>query len=169
MENNLSKKNVTTGSDAVKLFIEIYKCMYPDKECYQTELGGDDDALRHIDVYAGGKTHDIKNNMTYDDHGRLCIPVELKNNWGGKGSLYGEQDYITYKYSDHNKLFYSYSRERLIEHIEKYAVKGKTGKFVLLTRPHNYAYLGYRRWNEGKKDFVILIPIEDINPDLSFY
>lgn len=160
MENNLSDKNVEIGMDAVNLFIEIHKKMFPDKECYSTKVGGDEDAIMHIDVFANGETHDVKDNMDYDNHGRECIRLEDKNNWGGKGSLHGDEKYLTFKFYN-QRLFYSFKREDLEKYLEEKWIR-RNGKKLLVTKPHNYSYVGYRRFYEKKKDLTVLIPLEDI-------
>ena len=160
MINNLSDKNVGIGMEAVNLFIEIHKKMFPDKECYPTEVGGEDDSIRHIDVVANGETHDVKDNMNYDNHGRECIRLEDKNNWGGKGSLHGDEKYLTFKFYK-LKLFYSFKREDLENYLEDNWIR-VNGKKLHVVKPHNYSYVGYRRYNEGKKDMTVLIPFEDV-------
>lgn len=160
-------------SRQLKKRIDEYRKKYAEDEYLVMEItkdtfGGnvnkssnDEDRLMHVDfwwdtpkgMHLGVDVKGVKKNSNgeLDD---TCTWLELKNNYGYPGWLYGKEDYIAFK--TYTKIVYI-RREVLC----KYAEEMSKGKEVVYRTPKDY-YVPYQRKPWGRKDITIKVPMSDI-------
>lgn len=106
------------------------------------------DKYDHVDFIVGKKTPvDLKGDKNTD-----AVWLEVKNVWGGKGSLYGKAEYMVIEYLDISTYVF-YDRLELVRYIEKFkdVCKHKSDYHCLYTR-------------EGNKDQIVKVKEKDIRP-----
>lgn len=131
---------------------------------------GDDDRIRHIDIWwetPKGKTIgiDVKgirknDNGEYDDTFEW---LEIQNNYGYRGWLYGEEEYIAFK--TFTQIVYikrcvlaKYVEDKLKEHgIEMQDITNH----LVFDKPKDY-FVPYQRRKWGRNDITIKVPTSDI-------
>lgn len=132
----------TFGGTVEKSTINEDKCMHVDF-WWNSPKGG----RIGIDVKGIRKNDDGE----YDDS---FAWLELKNNYGNPGWLYGKEEYIAFK--TFTRIIYI-KREVLA----KYAESKAKGKKVVFNKPSEY-YVPYQRKYWGRDDMTIKVPISDI-------
>lgn len=120
-----------------------------------------EDKCKHVDFWwnspKGGRigvdVKGIRKNEKgeYDDS---FAWLELKNNYGNPGWLYGKEDYIAFK--TFKRIIYI-KRDVLC----KYAEEKAKDKKVVYNKPKEY-FIPYQRKKWGRDDMTIKVPISDI-------
>ena len=102
----------------------------------------------HVDFIVGDNTPvDLKGDKNTD-----AVWLEIKNVWGGKGSLFGKAKYIVIEYLDINTYIF-YDRLELVKYIKRFkdVCKHKSDYHCLYTR-------------KGNKDQIVKVKEIDIRP-----
>lgn len=157
MINNYTEANANRGNEAVHEFAELVLKLKPDAKIVYSTI--QQDKHEHWDIEIDGVKHDIKDNMTFDRQGRDCIVIEIMNNWGDRGSLFGIADRLTYKFYD---TFISIERKALVEY-------NKTNSRRLVEDKRDAVGNYYRRTHENKLDLIALVPIDNITNLITQY
>jgi hypothetical protein len=149
MENNYTEVNAFRGEMAVREFVKLILKLNPKAKIkYPTQ---EQDMEEHWDVEIDDIKYDIKDNITLDKNLNECVPLEIMNNFGGKGSIFGIADLLAFKYYD---TFICVERKAMIEY-NKVNTKRK-----IVNDLRDAVGFYYRRTYEGKLDLVTLVPID---------
>lgn len=160
-------------SRKLKKRIEEYRALYGKDEdlimsITEETFGGktrksseSDDKFKHVDFWwdtpkgdtIGIDAKGIRKNEEgeYDDTFEW---LELQNNWGYPGWLYGQEQYIAFK--TFTQIIYI-KREVLA----KYAEEKVKGKELVYDKPREY-FIPYQRKRWGRNDMTVKVPTSDI-------
>lgn len=126
-----------------------------------TKSTGDEDRIMHVDFWwdtpkgyrVGIDVKGVKKNPSgkFDD---TCTWLELQNNYGYPGWLYGKEDFVAFK--TYTQIVYI-RRDVLCQYAEE-MVKDKS---LVFETPKDF-YIPYQRRKWGRKDISIRVPMSDI-------
>lgn len=154
------QQSVDEGLMAQARFVDAFRKRFPDSKIRSATLF--EDRTRHIDVICKrGNTEitfDVKKQKKVKRGDDLVSEeftwVELQNNYGGKGWIYGNEKYIALEMPEH---FIIVERSKLLELVNK----NKLDKIE--TDNHNLPpYSQYKRSKYGNDDLSVLTPYKDI-------
>ena len=157
------KESVNSGIAVQDKFINAlnkYLKDYPDTEIRTSTLY--EDKNKHIDVVCSRGsttvTFDVKEQKKihrYDDRpSDIYTWVELQNNFGGKGWIYGKEKYLAF---EKGNSFIITERNRLLNLV----LENKKDPIVYSNKVLT-PYMQYQRKNYGNLDINVLVPYKDI-------
>ena len=156
-------ESVNRGLAVQDVFIKSlnnYLKDYPDIKIRTATLY--EDKNKHIDVVCShgntSVTFDVKEQKKihrYDDNpSDIYTWVELQNNYGGKGWLYGEEKYLAF---EKGNTFIIVDRNKLLNLVIENKKEPILYRNKILT-----PYMQYQRKDYGNLDISVLVPYIDI-------
>ena len=154
------EESVMNGLLVQDKFIELFDKNYPNTKIRQATLF--EDKNQHIDVICKrGNTEvtfDVKEQKKihrYDEKpSNEYTWVELQNNFGGKGWIYGKEKYLAMEY---NNSFIIVERQKLLNLIVENKKEPILYENKILT-----PYMQYQRKKYDNNDISVLTPYKDI-------
>lgn len=154
------EESVKSGLKAQDKFIDLFLDNYPSTKIRTATLY--EDKNKHIDVICSRGnttvTFDVKEQKKlhrYDDNpSDIYTWVELQNNFGGKGWIYGKEKYLAF---EKGESFIIVDRTKLLNLV----VENKKDP-ILYSNKTLMPYMQYQRKNYGNFDISVLVPYSDI-------
>ena len=154
------EESVKDGLIVEDRFVKMFAINYPNTKIRTSTLY--EDKNKHIDVICSRGnttvTFDVKEQKKlhrYDDRpSDVYTWVELQNNYGNKGWIYGQEKYIAF---EKNNEFIIVERKKLLNLI----LENKQEPIIFENKVLK-PYMQYQRKKYGNLDISVLTPYEDL-------
>lgn len=154
------KKSVELGNAVEEKFMNALKNKFKGCNVYSSTKW--ENQNKHIDVKfileECKVTFDVKSekkvSRSDSDASKDFTWVELQNNFGGKGWLYGSEKYIAFEWDD---SFIIVDRKKLLDLTNTKKIPG-----LIFDKDEFVPYCQYQRKKWGNNDICVLTPIADI-------
>ena len=162
MINNYTPENEYKGYLAREAFIKAHKANFNNCIYLRTKKDSPLDWKYHIDlmiIYPDGtiESYDIKDNMVIHSIYDECFTIELQNNNGIEGSLYGRQQYFSVQHKNCDEIFWKFNRKLMADWLNNGKIKDE-----FVDNLNDAVYKKYKRIHQNKDDVLTLVPIKDV-------